>query len=69
MSRNMLKSFPTAILRAGLVHFHPGSRPTAQPTIGRDDSGRGRRRAPHASPRPPAAPVASDLETLTPTAA
>jgi hypothetical protein len=27
MSRNHLKSFPTAILRRGMAHFHPTSPP------------------------------------------
>lgn len=29
MSRNHLKSFPTAILRRGMTHFHPLSPPNA----------------------------------------
>ena len=39
MPRNTLKSFPTALLRSGLAHFHPVSRSAAQPATGRGDGG------------------------------
>jgi hypothetical protein len=33
MPRNNLKSFPTAMIRRGLVQFHPGSHATVQAPI------------------------------------
>ncbi len=30
MPRNQLKRFPTALLRAGMAHFHPLARPTGR---------------------------------------
>lgn len=33
MPRNNLKSFPSAMIRRGLAHFHPASHATVQPPI------------------------------------
>jgi hypothetical protein len=64
MPRNTLKSFPTAMLRSGLAHFHPASRSVAQPAAGRGDGGTPMPRVhattapstPAPQPAPPAAP-------------
>jgi hypothetical protein len=59
MPRNQLKSFPTAILRRGMAHFHPSSSSQGTVLARRDDDPPGAA----GSSTPPVLPAAEPVRT------
>ena len=71
MPRNSLKTFPTAVLRRGLAHFHPACVSPVQPPIEPPGTqhARERERPDAPDPEPALGPVSPEAQLETPVSA